>query len=184
MKRQEKPMKKDSKSKAFELQLCFQGVKDFPELNLPKTMTYWVIRALKTDAVITVRFVGEEEGRELNRTYRGKDYATNILTFDYVHDPVEADLVICVPVVAREARDQNKSFKEHMAHILVHGVLHAHGYDHMNDEEAEVMEQEETRIITSLGYAPPYPDKNYETAPLLSRAAGMSAVGKVSVTNL
>jgi probable rRNA maturation factor len=88
-----------------------------------------------TDAEITVRIVGEDEGRQLNRDYRTKDYATNVLTFDYTQEPlVTADLVLCAPVVEREAREQNKSLEEHYAHLLVHGTLHAQGWDHETSE--------------------------------------------------
>ena len=92
----------------------------------------------------------------LNAQYRKRDYATNVLTFDYSHDPVEADIVICVPVIHREAAGQNKTFRAHLAHLLVHGVLHAQGWDHLTDEEAEEMEAEERRILASLGFDDPY----------------------------
>ncbi len=143
------------------LQVSFQGKSKFADLPNRSVMIRWMKRAMRTDGVITVRFVDLEEGLNLNSTYRHKDYATNVLTFDYCHDPVEADLVICVPVLLREAQDQNKTFKEHLAHLLVHGVLHAQGYDHMTEEEAKVMEQEETTVLTSLGFATPYPDREY-----------------------
>ncbi len=159
MKKQEKTAPKEQV-----LQISFQGASHFEGLPARKTMVRWIKRALKTSASMAVRFVGAEEGRELNCQFRGKDYATNVLTFDYMHDPVEADLVICVPVLIREAEEQNKSFKEHLAHLLVHGTLHAQGYDHMDDEEAAEMEQEETTVITSLGFEAPYPDRNYKVS--------------------
>ena len=94
-------------------------------------VTRWIRHALALDAEITVRIVDEDEGRQLNRDYRHKDYATNVLTFDYAQEPmVLADLVLCAPVVEREAREQNKSLEEHYAHLLVHGALHAQGWDH------------------------------------------------------
>ncbi|MCL4770352.1 MAG: rRNA maturation RNase YbeY, partial [Burkholderiaceae bacterium] len=110
------------------------------------------------DAEITVRIVGEDEGRQLNRDYRHKDYATNVLTFDYTQEPVvTADLVLCAPVVEREAREQNKSLEEHYAHLLVHGTLHAQGWDHETSEaDAQEMEAYETAILQELGYADPY----------------------------
>ena len=91
-------------------------------------VTRWIRHALATDAEITVRIVGAEEGQQLNREYRNKDYATNVLTFDYTQEPVvTADLVLCAPVIEREAKEQNKSLEEHYAHMLVHGTLHARG---------------------------------------------------------
>ena len=91
-------------------------------------VTRWIRHALSSDAEITVRIVGTEEGQQLNREYRKKDHATNVLTFDYTQEPVVmADLVLCAPVVAREAVEQNKSLEEHYAHLLVHGTLHAQG---------------------------------------------------------
>jgi len=118
----------------------------------------WIRHALALDAEITVRIVGEDEGRQLNRDYRQKDYATNVLTFDYRAEPVvTADLVLCAPVVAREAQEQNKSLEEHYAHLLVHGALHAQGWDHeTSDEDAQEMEAYETDILTGLGFADPY----------------------------
>ena len=118
----------------------------------------WIRHALAADAEITVRIVGEDEGRQLNRDYRHKDYATNVLTFDYTQEPlVTADLVLCAPVVEREAREQNKSLEEHYAHLLVHGTLHAQGWDHeTSEEDAQEMEAYETAILQELGFADPY----------------------------
>ena len=118
----------------------------------------WIRHALALDAEITVRIVGENEGRQLNRDYRQKDYATNVLTFDYAQEPVvSADLVLCAPVVAREAAEQNKTLAEHYAHLLVHGTLHAQGWDHETSEaDAQEMEAYETAILQELGYADPY----------------------------
>ena len=111
-------------------------------------------------AEITVRIVDEEEGRQLNRDFRHKDYATNVLTFDYSGAPhVAADLVLCAPVVARQAREQEKPLAAHYAHLLVHGALHAQGWDHETSEaDAQAMEAEETRILTRLGEPAPYGD--------------------------
>ena len=118
----------------------------------------WIRHALELDGEITVRIVGEEEGRELNRSYRHKDYATNVLTFDYQQEPaVMADLVLCAPVVEREAREQKKTLEEHYAHLLVHGTLHAQGWDHETGEaDARAMEARETTILAGLGFADPY----------------------------
>ena len=123
-------------------------------------VTRWIRHALALDAEITVRIVGTEEGQQLNRDYRQKDYATNVLTFDYTQEPVvTADLVLCAPVVAREAAEQNKSLAEHYAHLLVHGTLHAQGWDHeTSDADAQEMEAYETDILAGLGFADPYAD--------------------------
>jgi probable rRNA maturation factor len=112
--------------------------------------------ALDAPAEITVRIVGADEGRALNRDYRGKDYATNVLTFDYEHAPVVvADLVLCAPVVAQEARAQRISLADHYAHLLVHGALHAQGHDHEDDAQAAAMEARESKLLRALGYADP-----------------------------
>lgn len=118
----------------------------------------WIRHALALPAEITVRIVGEEEGRQLNRDYRHKDYATNVLTFDYAQAPVVcADLVLCAPVVAREAAEQNQTLQAHYAHLLVHGALHAQGWDHETSEaDAQEMEAYETEILAGLGFADPY----------------------------
>jgi len=116
----------------------------------------WVRAALEQYAEITVRFVDEAEGRELNRDYRGKDYATNVLSFVYEAEPVQGDLVVCVPVVAREAQEQRKTLEAHYAHLVIHGALHLQGYDHENDTDAVVMESRESEIVTKLGYPDPY----------------------------
>jgi len=118
----------------------------------------WIRHALDADAEITVRIVGEDEGRALNAGYRHKDYATNVLTFDYAQQPmVLADLVLCAPVVEREAREQNKTLEEHYAHLLVHGALHAQGWDlETSEQDAREMEARETAILRGLGFADPY----------------------------
>lgn len=118
----------------------------------------WIRHALSDDAEITVRIVGTEEGQQLNHSYRQKDYATNVLTFDYQQQPVVlADLVLCAPVVAREAQEQGKSLEAHYAHLLVHGTLHAQGWDHeTSEEDAQEMEAYEIAILHEMGYANPY----------------------------
>jgi probable rRNA maturation factor len=120
-------------------------------------VTKWIRHALQDDAEITVRIVDAAEGQALNRDYRKKDYATNVLTFDYTQEPiVTADLVLCAPVVAEEAKAQNKTLEEHYAHLLVHGTLHAQGWDHDEDEDAQVMELRESEIMARLGFENPY----------------------------
>ena len=126
---------------------------------LPRhSVARWIRHALQSDAEITVRIVDTEEGQTLNRDYRGKDYATNVLTFDYTQAPyVTADLVLCAPVVAREAQEQGKTLQAHYAHLLIHGALHAQGYDHETDEaDALEMEALEILLLAALGYDNPY----------------------------
>ena len=117
----------------------------------------WVRAALLNPGEITVRIVGADEGRELNREYRQKDHATNVLTFDYQHAPVVmADLILCAPVIEAEARQQGLELEAHYAHLLVHGTLHAQGYDHETAQQAREMEPRETALMRSLGFADPY----------------------------
>jgi probable rRNA maturation factor len=118
----------------------------------------WIRAALEADAEITVRLVDAPEGQALNRDFRGKDYATNVLTFDYETEPVVvADLVLCAPVVEREAAELGLDLATHYAHLLVHGTLHAQGYDHEDDDaEAAAMEARETEILAGMGYPDPY----------------------------
>lgn len=118
----------------------------------------WIRHALAVDAEITVRIVDSQEGQQLNREYRHKDYATNVLTFDYQQEPtVLADLVLCAPVVEREAREQGKTLEQHYAHLLVHGTLHAQGWDHeTSEQDAQEMEAYESAILQELGFPDPY----------------------------
>ncbi|NJD89173.1 MAG: rRNA maturation RNase YbeY [Betaproteobacteria bacterium] len=119
----------------------------------------WARAALSRPAVVTLRYVAATEGRRLNREFRGKDYATNVLTFIYGRDPAGAlsgDVVICAPVVAREAREQGKDVAAHHAHLLVHGLLHLQGHDHERRAEAARMERLEREILARLGFPDPY----------------------------
>jgi probable rRNA maturation factor len=145
---------------ALSLSLQFGAIKyaERHRTALPRhKVIRWIRHALASDAEITVRIVDAEEGQTLNRDYRKKDYATNVLTFDYTQEPlVTADLVLCAPVVAKEAKEQGKTLQEHYAHLIVHGTLHAQGWDHELDEDAQVMELRETEIMTRLGFKNPY----------------------------
>jgi probable rRNA maturation factor len=117
----------------------------------------WARAALERDARVTVRVVGDDESRVLNRVFRGKDRPTNVLTFVMSEGRhLEGDLALCAPLIAREARAQKKSAAAHYAHLVVHGMLHLQGYDHESEREARVMERRETQIVTRLGYADPY----------------------------
>jgi len=116
----------------------------------------WARAALDRDAIVTLRYVAEAEGRRLNREYRGHDRATNVLSFVYEARPLAGDIVICAPVVAREARAQGKSVEAHHAHLLVHGLLHLQGYDHERKGAAARMERRERRVLAGLGFPDPY----------------------------
>ncbi len=127
----------------------------------------WIQAALFAPAELTIRFVDAAEGRTLNRDYRGKDYATNVLTFAYTEDDgsgalpeaTQADIVLCTDVLQKEATEQQKPLPDHAAHLIVHGVLHAQGYDHEDEQEAAEMEALETEILAGLGFTDPYADR-------------------------
>ncbi len=147
--------------KDLTLSLQFGDVEDAKRHRaaLPRhAVAKWIRHALAADAEITVRIVGADEGRALNRDYRQKDYATNVLTFDYTQAPlVTADLVLCAPVIAQEARAQHKTLQAHYAHMVVHGTLHAQGWDHeTGDADAAAMEAREIAILAGLGFKNPY----------------------------
>lgn len=140
----------------------------YPDTRLQDVVTRqkvrrWVQASLLGPAELTVRFVAAEEGRVLNRDYRSKDYATNVLTFAYNEgeqiaddEPTRADIILCTDVLETEAAQQKKTLEEHAAHLIVHGVLHAQGYDHGDDDEAQEMEQLERDILAAMGYPDPY----------------------------
>ena len=147
--------------KNLRLSLQFGDIKEAARHRsaLPRhSVTRWIRHALESDAEITVRIVGLEEGQGLNRDYRKKDYATNVLTFDYTRaQMVTADLVLCAPVIAKEAKDTKKKLRDHYAHLLVHGTLHAQGYDHESSTaDADAMEAREVAVLTRLGIKNPY----------------------------
>ncbi len=142
----------------------------YPDPRMQEVLTRpllrrWVKTALLAPAQITLRFVNADEGKTLNRNFRGKDYATNVLTFAYNEgenepfdesEPTQADIILCTDVLQREAAEQNKSLECHAAHLVIHGVLHAQGYDHESDEEAEEMETMEVEMLAALGFPNPY----------------------------
>ncbi len=141
---------------ALTLSLQFADATDRALLPRHK-VARWIRAALEAPAEITVRIVGAEEARALNRDYRAKDHATNVLTFDYAREPVvSADLVLCAPVLQREARELGIPLESHYAHLLVHGTLHAQGLDHEVDAQARLMEARETAVLRALGFADPY----------------------------
>lgn len=137
----------------FSLQLASQAA----EIPSASQFRRWVRAALRVETSLAIRVVDEEEGRQLNASYRGKDYPTNVLTFPLTEEPLlMGDIVICAPVVAREAKEQGKALLAHYAHMTVHGVLHLHGYDHEIDAQADLMEAMEIAILHKLGFANPY----------------------------
>ena len=147
--------------KNLQLSLQFGDLKDAKRHRaaLPRhSVARWIRHALGSDAEITVRIVDAEEGQALNRDYRKKDYATNVLTFDYTQVPiVTADLVLCAPVIAKEAKENKKTLAAHYAHLLVHGTLHAQGWDHETSKaDATAMEAREIAILAGLGIKNPY----------------------------
>lgn len=146
---------------ADDLQLSLQQPDPALRAALPRhRVRRWLRAALQGQgAEITVRVVGEAEGRALNRDFRGKDHATNVLTFDYAREPVvQADLVLCAPVLMREASAARRPLEAHCAHLLVHGALHALGWEHEDvpEEEAQAMEAREAELLAALGYPNPY----------------------------
>ena len=139
------------------LTLSVQAGSAFDGLPHRTTLCRWARAALLRDARVTVRFVGRAEGRALNARYRGRAYPTNVLTFVYDDvEPLAGDLVLCVPVVRQEAREQGKTFRAHCAHLVIHGMLHLQGFDHQRAAAARRMEARETRLLAGLGYPDPY----------------------------
>lgn len=149
------------KTPSPELSLSVQYVCKDEDLPSRPRIRRWVKAALERSAEVTIRFVDTEEGQALNKDYRHKDYATNVLSFPYETDPVVmGDLVVCLPVVQREAQEQGKPVDTHFAHMIVHGILHLHGYDHeTSQEDADAMESKERTILARLGYPDPYAEE-------------------------
>ena len=141
-----------------ELNLSLQFADPRHKALLPRhKVARWIRAALELPGEITVRIVSAEEGQALNKEFRAKDYATNVLTFDYSHEPVvTADLVICAEVVEKEAKKAKLDIVAHYAHMLVHGTLHAQGYDHEEEDEAACMEARESELMLALGFPDPY----------------------------
>ncbi len=139
------------------LNISIQFASSQPRLPSKSQFRKWAKAALRVDTEVTIRIVDEDEARILNSAYRGKDYATNVLTFPIAEEPhLMGDIVICAPVVETEAKAQNKPLEAHYAHLTVHGILHLHGYDHETEAQAELMESLEISILAKLGYANPY----------------------------
>jgi len=138
------------------LALAIQRASRASHIPSDRVLRHWARAALAREAAVTLRYVAGTEGRRLNREFRGKDYATNVLTFVYGDRPLAGDIVICAPVVRREAREQGKPVAAHHAHLLVHGLLHLAGFDHEDDREARRMEARERRILAALGFPDPY----------------------------
>jgi len=139
------------------LQLSIQGHGRFAGLPARATLTRWIAATLDRDAEIVLRFVDAREGRRLNREFRGKDYATDVLTFAYEQAPaVRADIVICPAVVKKATRSLRRPLRERLAHLIVHAILHALGHEHHRPAAARVMEAREVAILAGLGFADPY----------------------------
>ena len=142
------------------LTLTLQYAHKADDLPARAAFRRWAKAALAGDVIATLRIVDEAEGRDLNRDYRGKDYATNVLTFAYGAEeeggPLTGDIILCAPVVAREAAEQGLPLETHYAHLTIHGLLHLQGYDHEKKREAVTMEALEAFIMRSLGYPDPY----------------------------
>ncbi len=142
------------------LQLTILGAERHVDLPVRATLRRWIQWALRRNARLVLVFVDTREGRRLNRSYRGRDYATNVLTFDYQSRPeAVADIVLCMPVVRREARERGKTLRQHLAHLIVHGVLHAQGDDHETPSQARHMERREREILARLRIPDPYEDE-------------------------
>ncbi len=157
MKSARRARKTSAAARAPKLRLAVQyAVAEDSQPSRPRLRT-WAAAALLGDAQVTLRVVGAREGRALNRRFRDRDYATNVLTFVYADStPLSGDIVLCAPVIAREAREQRKAPDAHFAHLVVHGMLHLQGFDHERERQARTMEALERKIVMRLGYPDPY----------------------------
>ena len=163
------PASKPAPAPRARLALVVQHAVSARTLPPRAALVRWMRAALAGPATVTVRFVGEREGRRLNAQFRNRDYATNVLTFVYDQgSPLAGDLVLCAPVLRREAREQGKELADHIAHLVVHGMLHLQGFDHETARAARAMERRETSILASLGVPDPY------ATPYAGHAGGRS----------
>lgn len=146
-------------SMSYDTQIVIQRASRIAGIPSDANFRKWIRAALPKPAELTLRIVNAAEGRNLNSAFRGKDYATNVLTFVY-HEPkaktLMGDVVLCAPIVAREAKEQGKALVAHYAHLCVHGVLHLAGMDHETEREAKAMETLEVKVVTGLGFGDPY----------------------------
>jgi probable rRNA maturation factor len=142
--------------KMHKLSLAVQYASEATDIPTRAQFRCWAKKALQRDVSLTLRVVDEPEGRELNKAYRGKDYATNVLTFVLDDEPLYGDVIVCAPVVEREAREQRKDLLAHYAHMTIHALLHLQGYDHENDDDAAEMEALETKLMLELRCPDPY----------------------------
>ena len=160
-----RPEKGRRRARAPSLSLAVQYAVARTGLPSAASLKRWASAALERDVAATLRFVGLAEGRTLNSVYRGKDYATNVLTFVYDDAvPLAGDVVLCVPVLRREAKDSGRTLRAHCAHLVVHGMLHLQGHDHATPREAARMEARETALLAGLGFADPYASRHPEPA--------------------
>ena len=160
------PAARHASARRARLALAVQYAVSARTLPSRGALARWIRATLAAPATVAVRFVGEREGRRLNAQFRGRDYATNVLTFVYDQgSPLAGDLVLCSSVLRREAREQGKELADHIAHLVVHGMLHLQGFDHDDARTARAMERRETAILASLGVPDPY------AAPYAGRAA-------------
>lgn len=147
------------KPTASSTQIAIQRISRLPGIPSDLLLRKWTRAALDQPAELTIRIVNAAEGRNLNTAFRGKEYATNVLTFVY-HEPDAAalfgDIILCAPVLAAEARAQGKALRDHYAHMVIHGVLHLSGMDHIKPRDAARMEAREIALLSALGIANPY----------------------------
>ena len=143
----------------IDLQFASPGLQNIVEKTASVALIKkWVKSTTTKSGLLTLRFVNAAEGKKLNASFRKKDYATNVLTFPYEHSKSDliADIIFCLPIIQKEAKEQGKTLKAHLAHLIIHGCLHAQGYDHETDQDAKKMETLEIKILKTLGFTNPY----------------------------